>query len=133
MQMLLGDVDAARANLREATAVLTESSAPPLLATVVVPNAVLASFDARHEDAARLVGAWERLERDHQVRFPDAAIAQFGDPAAAAREALGDEGYERVYEQGFSLDLDGIRTLVLAEGSLDDETSGSSPLSAVRP
>ncbi len=54
-----------------------------------------------------------------------AAIAQFGDPAAAARDALGDEGYERVYEQGFSLDLDGIRTLVLAEGALN-ETSGSS-------
>jgi hypothetical protein len=93
---------------------------------VVVPNAVLASMDARHEDAARLVGAWERLERDHRIGFPDAAISQFGDPADAAREALGDEGFERAYEQGFSLDLDGIRRLVSAEGSLADEASGSS-------
>ena len=48
-------------------------------------------LDGRHEDAARLVGAWERLERDHQVGFPDAMIARFADPAAAARGALGDE------------------------------------------
>ena len=125
MQVLLGDVDAARANLREATVLATESSAAPMLATVVVPNAVLASIDGRHEDAARLVGAWERLERDHRVGFPDAAIAQFADPAAAARGALGDEGYERFLKQGFSLDLDGIRTLALAEGSLVDETLGT--------
>ena len=62
MQVLLGDVDAARANLREATVLATESTAAPMLATVVVPNAVLASIDGRHEDAARLVGAWERLD-----------------------------------------------------------------------
>jgi predicted ATPase/class 3 adenylate cyclase len=126
MQLLLGALDEARANLREATAAATESSAPPMLATVVVPNAVLATVDGRHEDAARLVGAWERLERDHRIGFPDAALAGFGDPANAAREALGDEGFERAYERGFSLDLDGIRRLVLAEGSLADEASGSS-------
>jgi hypothetical protein len=82
--------------------------------------------DGRHEDAARLVGAWERLERDHRIGFPDAALAGFADPANAAREALGVEGFERANEQGFSLDLDGIRRLVSAEGSLADEASGSS-------
>jgi predicted ATPase len=127
MKILLGDVDGGRADLREATvAAATESNAPPLLATVVVPNAVLASLEGRHEDAARLVGAWERLERDHRVGFPDAAISLFGDPAAAARDSLGDEGYERAYEQGFVLGLDGIRTLVLAEGAIEDEPSSSS-------
>ena len=125
MQVLLGDVDGARANLREATTSATESIAPTMLATVAVPNAVLASMDGRHEDAARLIGAWERLERDHRVGFPESALSQFGDPAAAARETLGDEGYQRIYEEGFSLDLEGIRTLVLAEGSLEDEALGS--------
>lgn len=32
-----------------------------------------------------------------------------------------------LYKQGFSLDLDGIRTLALAEGSLVDETLGTPP------
>ena len=96
-----------------------------MLATVVLPHAIVASFDGRHDDAARLAGAWERLQREHQVRFPDVAIEHFGDPTVAAREALGEAAYERFLKQGFSLDLDGIRTLALAEGSLVDETLGT--------
>ena len=99
---MLGDADAARALVREATEVATalvregpeaatSSTNASLLSTVLLPNAIVASFEGRHEDAARLLGGWERLEREFLVRFPDVAIAQFGDPALAAREALGDE------------------------------------------
>ena len=65
-----------------------------------------------------MLGAWERLERDFLVRFPDVAIAQFGDPTVAAREALGDEAYERAFEQGLDLDLAGIAQLATAEGQI---------------
>jgi hypothetical protein len=36
----------------------------------------------------------------------------------AAREALGDEAYERAFEQGFGLDLDGIAQLTTAGGRI---------------
>ena len=106
MRLMLGDADAARALVREATEVATalvrggpeaasSKTNASLLSTVLLPNAIVASFDARHEDAARLMGGWERLEQEFLLRFPDVAIARFGDPAVAAREALGDEAYER--------------------------------------
>ena len=82
----------------------------------MLPNAIVASFDGRHEDAARLMGGWERLEREFLVRFPDVAIAHFGDPALAAREALGDEAYEREFAYGFELDNEGLTALVRAGG-----------------
>ena len=52
------------------------------------------------------------------MRFPDVAIAQFGDPALAAREALGDETYERAFAYGFELDNEGLTVLVRAGGEV---------------
>jgi predicted ATPase/class 3 adenylate cyclase len=118
MQILLGNVDEAGAYLLEATEIATESGTAAMLGTVVLPNAIFASFAGRYEDAARLVGAWERLQRDHQVRFPDVAVEQFGDPSVAAREALGEEAYERAFEQGLDLDLAGIAQLTTAAGRI---------------
>jgi tetratricopeptide (TPR) repeat protein len=131
MRLMLGDADAARALVREATEVatvlvdqrpgaVTSSTNASLLSTVMLPNAIVASFEGRHEDAARLLGVWERLEREFLVRFPDAAIAQFGDPALAAREALGDEAFERAFAYGFELDNDGVTALVRAGGDPTD-------------
>ncbi len=124
IQMMLGDAAAARSLVREATEVTTRSSTPGLLGLVLLPNAIVASFDGRHEDAGRLMGGWERLQRDHLVRFPDVAIDQFGDPSVAARAALGDEEYERVFAQGFVLDLDGLAALARAEGGPIDQPGG---------
>lgn len=95
MRLMLGETDTARALVREATEVATalvhgetqgarSSTNASLLSTVLLPNAIVASFDGRHEDAARLLGGWERLEREFLLRFPDVAIARFGDPAVAA-------------------------------------------------
>ena len=126
MQVVLGDVDEARGHLREATAIATESGTAAMLATVVLPHAIVASFDGRHDDAARLAGAWERLQREHQVRFPDVAIEHFGDPTVAAREALGEAAYERAFGQGLDLDLPGIAQLATAGGgigSIEEATS----------
>jgi predicted ATPase/class 3 adenylate cyclase len=129
MRLMLGDADAARALVREATEVatalvregpkaVTSSTNASLLSTVLLPNAIVASFEGRHEDAARLLGGWERLETEFLVRFPDVAIAQFGDPALAAREALGDETYERAFAYGFELDNEGLTALVRAGGEV---------------
>ena len=134
MRLMLGDADTARALVREATEVATalvrespeaatSSTNASLLSTVMLPNAIVASFDGRHEDAARLMGGWERLEREFLVRFPDVAIAQFGDPAVAAREALGDEAYEREFAYGFELDNEGLTALVRAGGATDPRRS----------
>jgi hypothetical protein len=131
MRLMLGETDTARALVREATEVATalvrgdpqvarSSTNASLLSTVLLPNAIVASFDGRHEDAARLLGGWERLEREFLLRFPDVAIARFGDPAVAAREALGDETYEREFAHGLELDIEGLTALVRAEGSLVD-------------
>jgi len=128
MRLMLGEPDTARALVREATDVATalvregrrEVATPAtnasLLSTVMLPNAIVASFEGRYEDAARLMGGWERLESEFLVRFPDVAIAQFGDPALAAREALGDEAYERAFVYGFELDNEGLTALVRAGG-----------------
>jgi hypothetical protein len=118
MKVLVGDVDAARLLLREATEIATESGTPAMLATVLLPNAIVSSFDGRHQDVARLMGAWERLQRDYQVRFPDVAITRFGDPAATARQALDDETYEQAFEQGLDLDLASVAELARAEGGI---------------
>jgi hypothetical protein len=126
---MLGDADAARALVREATEVatalvregpqaVTSSTNASLLSTVLLPNAIVASFEGRHEDAARLLGGWERLEQEFLVRFPDVAIAQFGDPALAAREALGDEAYDHAFAYGFELDNEGLTTLARAGGDV---------------
>lgn len=118
-QIVLGDIDTALQHLREATEIAAGSGTAAMLATVVLPNAIGAAIEGRHEDAARLVGAWERLQRDHQVRFPDVAVERFGDPSVAAREALGDEAYERAFEQGLDLDLAGIAQLATAGGRIE--------------
>ena len=131
MRLMLGEIDTARALVREATEVATSlvrgdpqgarsSTNASLLSTVLLPNAIVASFDGRHVDAARLLGGWERLEREFLLRFPDVAIARFGDPAVAAREALGDEAYEREFAHGLELDIEGLTALARAEGSLVD-------------
>ena len=114
MEVAIGDVEAARTHLREATEIAAESGTAAMLATVVLPNAIVASHEGRHEEAARLVGAWEQLQRQHQVRFPDVALERFGDPTAAARDVLGDDAFERAFESGLDLDLPGIARLAVA-------------------
>ena len=116
MEVAIGHVEAARTHLREATEIAAESGTAAMLATVVLPNAIVASLEGRHEEAARLAGAWEQLQRQYQVRFPDVALERFGDPTAAARDALGDDAFERAFESGLDLDLPGIARLAVAGG-----------------
>ncbi len=133
---MLGDAEAAVALVGEATEVATAlvregpgaataSTNASLLSTVLLPNAIVASFVGRHRDAARLMGGWKRLEREFVLRFPDVAIEQFGDPAVAAREALGDEGFERAFAEGSEMDIEGLTALARAESSRIEHPNGS--------
>jgi hypothetical protein len=86
-----------------------------LLATVVIPHAYLANHDGRHERAARLIGAWDRIQEDLEARFPSAAMDHFGDPTVEARAALGDEAFGRARDEGFAMTVDQVVDLVTEE------------------
>jgi predicted ATPase/class 3 adenylate cyclase len=92
--VVLERTDEGLAYLAEATAIACASGNPILLATALLPHALLANLMGRHHRAAPLIGASNRLERDYDVHFPD-GLPFFGDPADQARAALGEEAFER--------------------------------------
>ena len=118
--ILAGDVDLARRRVDDANAAALASVHPITFAGVLHPNAYLAIHDGRHRHAARLIGAYERLEEDFGAHVPEVGLQFFGDPLAAAKQVLGEEAAERVRAEGFAMDLNEIRGL-LEEGSGDHE------------
>jgi predicted ATPase/class 3 adenylate cyclase len=120
-QLMSGNLDAALGHLAEATSIATLSGSPILLANVMLPLAIAANRLGRHERAARLAGAWNRLEQDYEIHFPAVGLGLFGDPAAEARAALGDEVFEEARSEGFRLDLKEIGEL------LEHDPGGASP------
>ena len=115
IEFIGGNVEAARGHVHEATRIVSGSESPLLLATVVIPNAYLANHDGRHERAACLVGAWDRIQEDLEARFPSAAMDHFGDPTVEARAALGDEAFGRARDEGFAMTVDQVVDLVTEE------------------
>jgi non-specific serine/threonine protein kinase len=101
-------------HLTEATAIACASGNPILLATVLGPHALVANLTGRADRAATLIGAWNRLESDYDLHFPEAGLAFFGNPADQARAALGDDEYERAWAMGQAM------TLAQMIGLLDD-------------
>ena len=84
---------------------------------LLLPYARIANEEGRHEDAARLVGAYNRVEDDYDLHIPDVGIAFLGDPRLAATEGLGEAGYERAWASGYALSLDEMLTLAAHEAS----------------
>jgi hypothetical protein len=84
-----------------------------LLTHVLIPHALLSLKLGRAAAAATFVGAWERLERDYEVNFPEQGRMFFPDPAEI-RAALGDDAYERAWAEGFTMDVDEMVALVVA-------------------
>ncbi len=113
-----GDMDSARARIGEATEVAATSDSPFVIATVILPHALLANHDGRARRAALLVGAAARLEDDFDVRYPAAGLAFFGDPGDAARAALGDDDFEQIRREGYELGLDEVIALVTEDEAL---------------
>jgi predicted ATPase/class 3 adenylate cyclase len=115
LEMSSGNPEAARARLNEAIGIVADSNSPFVVATVVIPCALLANIEDRHRRAARLVGAWERLVEDFEVHFPEIGLNHYGDPAGDARAALGDEAFESARAEGFAMSVDQIIELVTAD------------------
>jgi predicted ATPase/class 3 adenylate cyclase len=108
-----GNLPAARPYLEEATRVAAGSPSPILIAIMVLSHAVLASREGNPERAARLVGAWARIERDSDLRFPDQAPVQYDDAEDHARASLGDEAFARARAEGFAMTPDQVVDLLM--------------------
>src|SRR5205085_8895624 len=83
-----GNMEGALASLAEATSIATDSGSPILLATTTLPHAIASNRLGQYERSARVIGAWNRLERDYEIHFPAVGIAFWGDPLDDARAAL---------------------------------------------
>jgi hypothetical protein len=110
-----------RRHLDEATAIVAGSSSPVNLCTLLLPYARLANRDGRHHDAARLVGAYNRIEEDYDVHIPQVGVIFLGDPGEHARTALGDEGFERARGEGLALSVEQMFALVAREASIRED------------
>jgi predicted ATPase len=109
-----GDMDAALVSLTEATSIATDTGSPILLATTTLPHAIASNRLGQYERAARVIGAWNRLERDYEIHFPSVGIGFWGDPVDDARAALGDAAFEEARMEGFQMDLGEIGELLQA-------------------
>jgi len=119
--LLSGDSDGTRISLLEAAAIAARSASPILVGTVLLPLAMLASIDGKHDRAARLLGAWARIGQEFGVQFPDIAIDRFGDPELEARVALGEQEFERAHAEAFGSSLEEIVAL------MTEDQEGSPP------
>jgi predicted ATPase len=118
---MTGDMAEMHRHLQEATAIVTEASSPVFLLGVLLPYARVANAEGRHRDAARLVGAYNRVEADFDVHIPDIGVVFLGDPAERAREALGDQEFEVARSEGFASSAAQLLSLVEREASLGAE------------
>jgi tetratricopeptide (TPR) repeat protein len=116
-----GVLDDAVADVIEATTLAAETPGPIMLAQVVMPQAIVAAKAQRFRRAAVLMGAWETLQVDHGVHFPDVGLSFFGDPAEESRAALGDHAYAEAFDAGRALTLDEMVAFLLDLDAGGDE------------
>ena len=108
----VGDVDTARKRIAEATDLAIESANAIVVAGVLHPNAWLANKDGRHRLAARLIGAYERIEEEFDAHIPQVALIASGDPLLEARAVLGMDDAERARAEGNAMSLHQILELI---------------------
>jgi predicted ATPase/class 3 adenylate cyclase len=106
MEIVSGHLDAARDHVQEAARIRAGAESPISFATVLIALAFVANVDGRYRRCARLLGAWQMMKEAGGGGPPPVAVAQFGDPEAEARAALGDEEYERVWAEGHAMTMD---------------------------
>jgi hypothetical protein len=106
MSRSAGDVDAARVHLREALGLLSQAKDTISMSGALNGFALVAIDDGVPERAARLVGAAARIRDDVGGGIPPELFATWGDPAADARRALGDDAYEAARAAGYAMDSD---------------------------
>jgi non-specific serine/threonine protein kinase len=109
-----GDLVQMRRYLDEATAVVLPTRNPVELCTLLLPFARIANHEGRHEDGARLMGAYRRIEDDYDVHIPRIGVQYLGDPEVEARAALGDEAFRTAHDEGYAWTLE--QAFVVVEG-----------------
>jgi ATP/maltotriose-dependent transcriptional regulator MalT len=114
-----GDLAAARGHHAVALREAVDSFDSPVIAQVLVGVADLAARAGDAPRAATLLGASEAVRG-----APDLSLIDAIRVAAAAREALGDGGFDRAYRQGLAMDLTTVTDLA-GELTADPVTPGA--------
>jgi hypothetical protein len=118
--LALGDVDAARQQLREGATLSVETGDTANLAYVLDLLAVVEHAGRQHRRVAVLLGAAQALREStggnvYGYYQPDEALREAA--ADAARAALGLDGFDDAVDQGRGLDLAQAAAFALAEGA----------------
>lgn len=106
MSRTAGDVHSARLHLREALGMLSQAKDTISMPGAFAAFALVAIDDGLPERAARLVGAAARIRDDIGGGIPPELFDAWGDPAADAKRALGDDAYEAARAAGYAMDPD---------------------------
>jgi predicted ATPase/class 3 adenylate cyclase len=101
-----GDLDGARADLQEALGMFARASDTLSLSMIFTGFALVANDDGVPERAARLIGASARIRDELGGGIPPELIGRWGDPASDARQALGEDAYDRARAEGYAMDTD---------------------------
>jgi predicted ATPase/class 3 adenylate cyclase len=119
-----GDFHQMRAHLDEASRVALPTRNPVELCTLLLPYARIANHEERHEDAARMMGAYRRIEDDYDVHIPKIGVEFLGDPEEQARAALGEGPFQAARDDGYGWTLDQTFAFVAREASTGDAPAG---------
>jgi predicted ATPase/class 3 adenylate cyclase len=106
LRLLMGEQAEARRHLQEAVMFLSRSESPVVLGTAVSALAVLMAYEGDHVATARLFGARKRITDEGGGTPPPFALSFFGDPEAQAREALGDDEFDRAHAEGYAMTME---------------------------
>jgi hypothetical protein len=127
-----GDLVEMRRYLDEASRVVLHTRNPVELCTLLLPFARIANHQDRHEDAARLMGAYRRIEDDYDVHIPRIGVEYLGDPEVQAKAALQEEAFRAAHDEGYGWSLE--QTFVVVEGEAarewpkaEDTSEGEGP------
>jgi hypothetical protein len=104
IEFSLGELEAGQEHLRDSLRMVTEAGNVVATAVVLTFLGLFASRTGRHERAARLFGAVERVRDDMGGGPSPSSIAGlYGDIEGEARQAIGDEAFERMRAEGYAM------------------------------
>jgi predicted ATPase/class 3 adenylate cyclase len=112
---MIGDLQSARACLRESLEITTRAKDTLGISLNLTSLALLANDEGRHDRAARLMGAVARVRDELGGGIPRELIGRWGDPEEDARQALGDDEYQRALVEGYAMDTEAAVTYALEE------------------
>ena len=112
-QTYVGQYDAARAGLAESVVTFKAAGSIPNIVNALLVAAFGSRLEGDFRRAARLTGTVHRLQELMERLASALSVLGIEDPGIAAREALGDDAYEREVAMGRAMDLDDALRLAL--------------------